>query len=98
MMMHHRSKSVLRVVGILLGLVVVVVGVKWTGVGAIRAALSRVGVNIAWMIALISAVVIMAAVAAVAAGAARGRLAGKLRWALLVFGVAPIRNGSAGKN
>ena len=197
-MMHHRSKSVLRVVGIVFGLAVVVVGVKWTGVGAIRAALSRAGINIAWMfaayaagtavaafpwrrlfprqqrpswgatlasrfaasglnalvpffglgeaarllwlprgerspglaalvvdrllflaagtpilllaalaatrvpavprsyelVALISAAVIMAAVAAVAAGAAHGRLVGKLRWALLVFGVAPI-DGSA---
>jgi hypothetical protein len=201
MMMHHRSKSVLRVVGIVFGLAVVVVGVKWTGVGAIRAALSRAGVNIAWMfaayaagtavaafpwrrlfprqerpswgatlasrfaasglnalvpffglgeaarllwlprggrspglaalvvdrllflaagtpilllaalaatrvpavprsyelVALSSAAVIMAAVAAVAAGAAHGRLVGKLRWALLVFGVAPIRTGSAGR-
>src|SRR5262245_49229338 len=200
MMMHHRSKSVLRVVGILLGLAVVVVGVKWTGVGAIRDALSRVGVNIAWMfaayaagtavaafpwrrlfprqeerpswgatlasrfaasglnalvpffglgeaarllwlprgerspglaalvvdrllflaagapillaaalaatrgpavprsyelIALVSATVILAAVAAVAAGAAHGRLVGKLRWALLVFGVAPVRTAAA---
>ncbi len=54
-MMHHRSKSVLRVVGIVLGLAVVIVGVKWTGVGAIRAALSRVGVNIAWMFAAYAA-------------------------------------------
>lgn len=197
-MMHHRSKSVLRVVGILLGLAFVIVGVKWTGVGAIRAALSRVGVNIAWMfaayaagtavaafpwrrlfprperpswgatiasrfaasglnalvpffglgeaarllwlprgerspglaalvvdrllflaagtplllvaalaatrvpavprsyemVALISAGVILVAVVGVAAGAAHGRLAGKLRWALLLFGVAPIRDRS----
>src|SRR3954447_21887756 len=55
MLMHHRSKSVLRVVGIVLGLAVVVVGVKWTGVGAIRAALSRVGGNIAWMFAAYAA-------------------------------------------
>jgi len=199
-MMHHRSKSVLRVVGILLGLAVVVVGVKWTGVGAIRAALSRVGVNIAWMfaayaagtvvaafpwrrlfprqeqpsrgatiasrfaasglnalvpffglgetarllwlprgdrspglaalivdrllflaagapilivaalaatrvpavprsyemVALVSAAVILAAVAGIGAGAAHGRLAGKMRWALLLFGVAPIVNGTRG--
>jgi hypothetical protein len=198
MMMHHRSKSVLRVVGILLGLAVVVVGVKWTGVGAIRDALSRVGANIVWMfaayaagtavaafpwrrlfpnqqrpswgatltsrfaasglnalvpffglgeaarllwlprgerspglaalvvdrllflaagapillvaalaatrvpavprsyeaVALISAAVILAAVVGVAAGAAHGRLVGKLRWALLLFGVAPIGNGA----
>lgn len=53
--MHHRSKSVLRVVGILVGLAVVVVGVKWTGIGAIRAALSRVGVNIGWMFAAYAA-------------------------------------------
>lgn len=201
-MMHHRSKSVLRVVGIVLGLAVVVVGVKWTGLDAIRAALSRVGVNIAWMfaayaagtvvaafpwrrlfprqerpswgatitsrfaasglnalvpffglgetarllwlprgdrspglaalvvdrllflaagapiligaalaatripavpksyelVALVSAAVILAAVAGVAAGAAHGRLAGKLRWALLVFGVAPIGAGAARGN
>src|SRR5262245_36303321 len=55
MLMHHRSKSVLRVVGILLGLVFVVVGVKWTGVGAIKTALSRVGVNIGWMFAAYAA-------------------------------------------
>jgi hypothetical protein len=55
MLMHHRSKSVLRVVGIVVGLAVVVVGVKWTGIGAIRAALSRVGVNIGWMFAAYAA-------------------------------------------
>ena len=182
---------------------VVVVGVKWTGVGAIRAALSRVGVNIVWMFAayaagtavaaipwrelfpasarvrrgarrstsrfaasglnalvpffglgeaarllwlprgerspglaalvvdrllflaagtpilllaalaaharprpsraatrwrvLISAAIISIAVARVAAGAARGRLVGKLRWALVLFGVPPIRAGSGGR-
>ena len=193
-MMHHRSKSVLRVVGIVLGLAVVVVGVKWTGVGAIRAALSRVGANIAWMLTaaaagtaiaafpwrelfpvparpslgatlasrfaasglnalvpffglgeaarllwvprgerspglaalvvdrllflaagapillaaalaatrvpsvprsyeisvLISAAIILIAVVVVAAGAMHGRLVGKLRWALLLFGMPPI--------
>ena len=39
--------------------------------------------------ALISAGVISIAVAAVAVGAATGRLVGKLRWALVVFGVPP---------
>ena len=38
---------------------------------------------------LISASVIFIAVAAVAIGAARGRLVGRLRWALIVFGVPP---------
>jgi hypothetical protein len=38
---------------------------------------------------LISASVIFLAVAAVAVGAARGRLVGRLRWALIVFGVPP---------
>jgi Lysylphosphatidylglycerol synthase TM region len=38
---------------------------------------------------LISAAVIAIAVAAVSVGAARGRLMGRLRWALLVFGVPP---------
>jgi hypothetical protein len=208
MMMRRRSsearrlptrKTVLRVAGVVVGLVVVVVGVKWTGVSAIRQALSRVGANIAWMFAayaagtavaavpwrtllplwsrpawgatvasrfaasglnallpffgmgeaarllwlprgertsglaalvvdrllflvagtpilvlaalaaphvpgiprsyemlvLISAAVILFAVAVVAAGAARGRLVGKLRWALIVFGVPPT-NGSTG--
>ena len=186
-------KSILRVAGITLGVVATVVGVRWTGVGAIRDALSRVGANIAWMFAayaagtavaafpwrellphrsrpswnatitsrfaasglnallpffglgetarllwlrreertpglaalvvdrllflaagvpllllaalaarripavphsyrigvLISAAIISIAVAAVAAGAARGRLVGRLRWALLLFGVPP---------
>ncbi|HEY7376841.1 MAG TPA: lysylphosphatidylglycerol synthase domain-containing protein [Polyangia bacterium] len=39
--------------------------------------------------ALISAGAIALAVAAVAVGAARGRLVGKLRWALVVFGMPP---------
>ena len=60
--MRHRLKTVLRVVGIVLGLAVVVVGVKWTGVGAIRAALSRVGVNIGWMFAAYAAGTAVAAV------------------------------------
>jgi hypothetical protein len=38
---------------------------------------------------LVSASVIFVAVAAVAVGAARGRLVGRLRWALIVFGVPP---------
>ena len=38
---------------------------------------------------LISASVIFVAVAAVAVGAARGRLVGRLRWALIMFGVPP---------
>jgi hypothetical protein len=200
MLMHHRSKSILRVVGIVLGLAFVIVGVKWTGVGAIRAALGRVGLNITWMFAayaagtavaavpwrelfpaadrpswgatltsrfaasglnalvpffglgeaarlmwvgrrerspglaalvvdrllflaagtpillvgalaatrvpavprsyelgvLISAAIILIAVAVVTAGAARGRLAGKLRWALVLFGVPPVRNVAGG--
>src|SRR4029453_8412289 len=49
MVMHHRSKSVLRFAGIIVGLGFVVVGVKWTGVHPIREALSKVGGNIAWM-------------------------------------------------
>lgn len=193
------AKIWLRVAGITLGLAFVVVGVHWTGVGAIRKALSQVGVNITWMFAayaagtavaalpwrrlfplwlrpswgatltsrfaasglnallpffglgeaarllwlprgertpglaalvvdrllflaagipilvvaalaarrvpgvpssyqagvLISAAAISIAVAAVAVGAARGRLVGKLRWALIVFGVPPTpANGS----
>src|SRR4029077_2277207 len=47
--------SVLRVVGVLVGIVATVVGVKWTGVGAIRDALSRAGGNIAWMFAAYAA-------------------------------------------
>jgi uncharacterized membrane protein YbhN (UPF0104 family) len=39
--------------------------------------------------AVVSAVVIALAVAAVAIGAARGRLVGKMRWALVIFGVPP---------
>ena len=53
--MHRRSKTTLRVAGIVLGLGVVVVGVKWTGVDAIHKALSRVGANIAWMFAAYAA-------------------------------------------
>ena len=201
MVMHHRSKNVLRVAGIIVGLACVVVGVKWTGVGAIRAALSQVGGNIAWMFvaytagtavaavpwrellplwlrpswgatltsrfaasgvnallpffglgeatrmlwlprgqrtpglaalvidrllflaagtpilvvaalvatrvpgvprsyeiaALVSAGIISIAVAAVAVGAARGRLVGRLRWALVVFGVPPTPHQGKGK-
>ena len=39
--------------------------------------------------ALVSAGIISIAVAAVAVGAATGRMIGKLRWALVVFGVPP---------
>jgi hypothetical protein len=196
MVMHHRSKSVLRVAGVIVGLAFVVVGVKWTGAAAIRAAMSQVGGNIVWLFAaytagtavaaipwrrllppwlqpswgatlasrfaasglnallpffglgeaarllwlprgqkspglaalvvdrllflaagmpilvaaavaatrvpavprsyeiaaLISAAIISVAIAAVAVGAARGRLVGKLRWALVVFGVPPSTN------
>ena len=191
--MHRRLKSVLRAAGVVLGLAAVVVGVKWTGVDAIRKALAQVGANITWMfvayaagtavaaapwrkllpgslrpswgatfasrfaasgvnallpffglgeasrllwlprgqrstslpalvvdrllfiaagtpillvaalaathvpavphsyilVALVSALVITLAVAAVAIGAARGHLVGKLRWALVMFGVPP---------
>ncbi|HXU02783.1 MAG TPA: lysylphosphatidylglycerol synthase domain-containing protein [Polyangia bacterium] len=193
-------KLIFRGAGIALGLAIVAVGVKWTGVGAIRAALSQVGANIAWMFVayaagtavgavpwrrllpqwlrptwpatlasrfaasgvnallpffglgeaarllwlprgqrspglaalvvdrllflaagtpilvaaalaatrvpavphsyfvavLISAGIISIAVAAIALGAATGRLAGKLRWALVLFGVppAPAANGN----
>jgi hypothetical protein len=62
MVMHHRSKNVLRVAGIFVGLACVVVGVKWTGVGAIRAALSQVGGNIAWMFVAYTAGTAVAAV------------------------------------
>jgi hypothetical protein len=62
MVMHHRSKSVLRFVGIIVGLVFVVAGVKWTGVGAIREALSRVGANIAWLFAAYAAGTAVAAI------------------------------------
>ena len=43
---------------------------------------------------LISASVIFIAVAVVAIGAARGRLVGRLRWALIVFGVPPTATGN----
>jgi hypothetical protein len=193
MLMNRHLKLVLRVAGIALGIAFVVIGVKWTGVGAIRKALSQVGGNIVWMFAayaagtavaaapwrklfpdwlrpswgatllsrfaasgvnallpffglgeaarllwlprgertpglaalvvdrllflaagipilvvaaiaarrvpgvpssyqiavLVSAATISVAVAAVAFGAARGRLVGRLRWALIVFGVPP---------
>jgi hypothetical protein len=49
MVMHRRWKPLLRTLGIALGVVAAVVGVKWTGVAAIHQALSQVGVNIAWM-------------------------------------------------
>jgi hypothetical protein len=45
---------------------------------------------------LISASVIFLAVAAVAVGAARGRLVGKLRWALIMFGVPPATGAGNG--
>jgi len=202
MMMTHRSKSVLRVAGIVVGLGVVVLGVKWTGVGAIRRAMSQVGANIVWMFAayaagtavaalpwrrlfptwlrpswgatlasrfaasglnalvpffglgeaarllwlrrddrtpglaalvvdrllfiaagtpillfaaaaalripavprsyeialLVSAVVISIAVVVVTVSAARGRLVGKLRWALVIFGVPPVGKAGARKS
>jgi Lysylphosphatidylglycerol synthase TM region len=47
--------------------------------------------------ALVSAGLISIAVAAVAVGAARGRLVGKLRWALVVFGVPPNPHQGKGK-
>jgi lysylphosphatidylglycerol synthase-like protein len=62
MVMHRRSKSVLQVGGIALGVVVAVVGVKWTGLGAIREALSQVGANIGWMFAAYTAGTAVAAV------------------------------------
>jgi len=62
MMMRHRSKNVLRVAGIIVGLACVVVGVRWTGVDAIRAALSRVGGNIAWLFVAYAAGTAVAAV------------------------------------
>lgn len=62
MLMHHRSKNVLRVAGIIVGLACVVVGVRWTGVGAIRAALSRAGGNIAWMFVAYAAGTAVAAI------------------------------------
>jgi len=55
-------KLIFRGAGIALGLAIVVVGVKWTGVGAIRAALSQVGVNIAWMFIAYAAGTAVAAV------------------------------------
>jgi hypothetical protein len=55
MVMNRRWKLPLRIGGIVLGFAAVVVGVKWTGVGAIRKALSQVGVNIAWMFAAYAA-------------------------------------------
>src|SRR4051812_27299379 len=62
MMMHHRSKSIFRVVGVVFGLGFIVAGVKWTGVDAIRAALSRVGLNIAWMFVAYAAGTAVAAI------------------------------------
>jgi hypothetical protein len=62
MVMHHRSKSVLRVVGVIVGLGFVVVGVKWTGVAAIRAAMSQVGGNIGWLFAAYAAGTAVAAI------------------------------------
>jgi len=47
--MNRRWKPLLRTLGIALGVVAAVAGVKWTGVAAIHQALSQVGVNIAWM-------------------------------------------------
>jgi len=44
----------------------------------------------------ISASVIFLAVAAVAVGAARGRLVGRLRWALIIFGVPPATGANNG--
>jgi len=55
-------KFIFRGAGIALGLAIVVIGVKWTGVGAIRAALSQVGVNIAWMFVAYAAGTAVAAV------------------------------------
>ncbi|HMF40488.1 MAG TPA: lysylphosphatidylglycerol synthase domain-containing protein [Polyangia bacterium] len=52
--MNHR-KLVMRVAGFVLGLAFVVVGVHWTGMYAIRKALSQVGINIAWMFAAYAA-------------------------------------------
>jgi len=46
---------------------------------------------------LLSAGIIFAAVAVVAVGAARGHLAGKLRWALVLFGVPPTAGADAAK-
>jgi hypothetical protein len=62
MVMRHRKRLVLRIAGVALGLAVVAIGVKWTGVGAIRKALSQVGVNIAWMFAAYAAGTAVAAV------------------------------------
>jgi len=55
-------KLIFRGAGIALGLAIVVIGVKWTGVDAIHAALSRVGVNIAWMFVAYAAGTAVAAV------------------------------------
>jgi hypothetical protein len=52
----------MRIAGIALGLAVVAIGVKWTGVGAIRRALSQVGVNIVWMFAAYAAGTAVAAI------------------------------------
>jgi hypothetical protein len=60
--MNRRLKSVLRAAGVVLGLGAVVVGVKWTGVAAIRKALSQVGGNIAWMFVAYAAGTAVAAV------------------------------------
>jgi hypothetical protein len=62
MVMHRRWKSVLRVAGFVLGVGAIVAGVKWTGVHAIREALSQVGANIAWMFAAYAAGTAVAAV------------------------------------
>jgi hypothetical protein len=54
-MVMHRWRLPLRVAGIALGIAAVFVGVRWTGVGAIRKALSQVGPNIGWMFAAYAA-------------------------------------------
>jgi hypothetical protein len=62
MVMRHTSKVILRIAGIALGVAFVVVGVRWTGVGAIKKALSQVGANIGWMFAAYAAGTAVAAV------------------------------------
>jgi len=55
-------KLVMRIAGVTLGIALFVVGVRWTGFGAIRKALSQVGVNIGWMFAAYAAGTAVAAV------------------------------------
>src|SRR5262245_7376860 len=61
-MVMSKSKLLLRVAGCVVGIACVVVGGKWTGIGAIRQALSQGGANTAWMCAAYAAGTAVAAV------------------------------------